>query len=104
MSKLKGIDKKDDRSIFIFTKENNFYGPFKRVLMETGFEEWEIPDWFSPDDQHLPDLEKEHDHHLQCTSAKLMIDIILGKDRIFVLAYGENLEKFNELIAKHFSF
>jgi hypothetical protein len=104
MSRLTGVTKKDDRSIFIFTKEQSFYAQFRKLLLEAGFESWQIPEWCNPDDDPSLDVEGLQDHYLYGDSELLTVDLVLGKERIFLIVRGKDLARFNELVPKHFSF
>ena len=105
MSRITGITKRDTRTVVIFTKDNRFYRSFKKMLMEMGFDEWDVPSWCPPtEDQPSLDVVGLNDHYVSGSSKGLHVDLILGKERVFIIAQGPDLEKFNQAVAKHFSF
>tara|TARA_Y100000310_G_C20675341_1_gene812720 strand:- start:928 stop:1260 length:333 start_codon:yes stop_codon:yes gene_type:complete len=108
MSKILGTHKTEQKLVFILEKKNSFYKPFEKLLFKFGFEDYELPDCF-PHSDHNPtfaDLSKENDFRVNLNEPGLDLEVIFGKDKIFIISTGSKskLDQFNKRTFKHFSF
>ena len=110
MSKVLGMNKSDKKSIFIVSKDNDFYSQITKILLNLGLQEHNLPVNFpcniSPPEESAPDLTKESDFYEQTRDTDVDLTIVYGKDKIFlILACDEAfMKKFNEEFNKNFSF
>lgn len=106
MTRLTGIDKTEGCFLYVFTKENSFIGSFGELLFELGFEEWDLPSMLGWEGAF--DFKEVVDKHISITfegeNAPRSVVVVFGKERIFVIASGKDLENFNMLVGERFSF
>lgn len=109
MSKILSLNKRNRKIIVGFTKDNDFYTRFTKVLRGLGFEDYQLPVDF-PDNltekENWIDLEKVNDFCTEDRHKEFDLTIVYGKDKIFTIVTGEpsSILEFNNKLHEEFSF
>jgi len=113
--KIHGSGKSENHSSFILSKEQQFFSEFRQFLIDLGFDkdEFDVYKFGRPlDDQCEPienkedDIKNYTDKHFYFHNDQYDIDVVFGKDRIFVSinTKEDRQEEISEKLKKFVSF
>ncbi|MEA3429956.1 MAG: hypothetical protein U9R08_01650 [Nanoarchaeota archaeon] len=109
MSKLLSLNKRHKKVIASFSKDNDFYPRFTKVLKNLGFENQQLPVDF-PDNisekEEWPNLEKINDFCTEDRHKEFDLTLVYGQNKIFAIVTGEPtaVVDFNNKLNDEFEF
>lgn len=107
MSRITGIKKSTNESVFYLEKKNSFLKQFKNIIDNYDFYESGISDIFDvPNKPNSVRLSTYYDFITELTNKNITLTIIFGHKKIFIIARGskKTINEFNKLMFKNFEF
>ncbi len=104
--KLIGVSKSEDLNTYIFPKDPNFFSFIEKLLPELSFDSndyyYECFGENTNEKNFKEFLEKTYDKIWAAKQGNYLLEIIIGKDRIFVLIYTKKdlQQEISKIISK----
>jgi hypothetical protein len=109
MTKILAVNKRENKVIYTFSKDNQFYKKITKTLLATGLSKDELPPNFPAilnEQENSLNLEEKSDFYEETSMSPFDLTLVYGKDKIFAIAKAEKslIKKFNEQVNNQFCF